>query len=153
PEFPFPPGDIPDVRDRGTLFEDVVALQTGRQSLSTDASQPELVRTVFATPNIVRVLGLHVEHGRDFEDRDATPLPAPPAAGVASGPSAARPAGAPPSGPPAPAPPAVALPPPNFTVILSHEFWQRHYGGDVSIVGRSIDLGNATATIVGVLAP
>ncbi len=145
-EFPMPTGDVPDVKQRGTLFEDLVALQTGRQSLSTDASQPEQVRTVFATPNIFRVLGLRIVQGRDFDAADATPPPAP-NGNVAVGAAANQAGQAGP--PPAQAPP----PPPVFTVVLSHEFWMRHYGGDVTAVGRSIDLGGATATIVGVVEP
>ncbi len=36
-------------------------------------------------------------------------------------------------------------------VILSHSFWQRRYGGDPGIVGRSITLNNAPINVVGVL--
>ena len=43
-EFPFPPGDIPDLREKGTLFEDVAVVQTGRQSLATQSDQPEQIR-------------------------------------------------------------------------------------------------------------
>src|SRR5262249_34516670 len=49
PEFPFPPGDILDLRARGTMFEDLATVTTGRQSLATDASQPEQVRTAFVS--------------------------------------------------------------------------------------------------------
>ncbi len=39
--------------------------------------------------------------------------------------------------------------------ILTHQFWQRKYGGDPGIVGKTVDFGNggARAQIVGVLAP
>ena len=139
PEFPFPPGDIPDLKDRGTMFEDVVTLQTGRQSLSANSAEPEQVRTAFASPNVFRMLGLRIEQGRDFTDADATPNPPPP--------------------PPVPAAPgapasAIAQPaPPVFTVVLSHEFWQRRYGADPGAVGKSLDLGGATAVIAGVVEP
>ena len=47
-----------------------------------------------------------------------------------------------------------APPPPLPNIaILSYEFWQRRYGGDESIVGKSIEFGNGRADIVGVLAP
>jgi putative ABC transport system permease protein len=37
-------------------------------------------------------------------------------------------------------------------VILSHGFWQRRFGGDRGIVGRTIDINARPATVVGVLA-
>ena len=39
-----------------------------------------------------------------------------------------------------------------LTVILSHGFWQRRFGGDRTMVGRSIDVNTRPATVVGVLA-
>jgi putative ABC transport system permease protein len=38
-------------------------------------------------------------------------------------------------------------------VMLSHGLWQRRYGGDPSIVGRSILVGDRARTVVGVLPP
>ncbi|MCI0622124.1 MAG: ABC transporter permease [Acidobacteria bacterium] len=38
-------------------------------------------------------------------------------------------------------------------VVLSHELWRRHFGGDGSRVGRTISLGGEPFTVVGVLAP
>jgi putative ABC transport system permease protein len=37
------------------------------------------------------------------------------------------------------------------TVILGHGFWQRRYGGDPSIIGRTIHINAQPSTIVGVL--
>ncbi|HEY5079837.1 MAG TPA: ABC transporter permease [Opitutaceae bacterium] len=36
-------------------------------------------------------------------------------------------------------------------VILSYKFWRSHFAGDPSVIGRSITLNNAPASIVGVL--
>ena len=36
-------------------------------------------------------------------------------------------------------------------VILSHGFWQRRYGGDLGIVGRTVDVNARPAMVVGVL--
>ncbi len=36
--------------------------------------------------------------------------------------------------------------------ILSHGFWQRRYGGDLGVVGRTIEVNSRPAEIVGVLA-
>ncbi|MEO8075840.1 MAG: ABC transporter permease [Acidobacteriota bacterium] len=37
-------------------------------------------------------------------------------------------------------------------VVLSHRFWQRQFGGDGSVVGRSISLNHRPATIIGVVS-
>lgn len=39
----------------------------------------------------------------------------------------------------------------DFDVVISHGFWQRRFGGDPAIVGRTIQLSDAPATIVGVM--
>jgi predicted permease len=36
--------------------------------------------------------------------------------------------------------------------VLSHEFWQRRFGGDRSAVGRSLTLNGASFTVVGIMA-
>ncbi|MBX3733769.1 MAG: ABC transporter permease [Verrucomicrobiae bacterium] len=38
-------------------------------------------------------------------------------------------------------------------VVLGHGFWQRRFGGDVSVVGRTIQLNDQSHTVIGVLAP
>jgi putative ABC transport system permease protein len=38
------------------------------------------------------------------------------------------------------------------TAVLSHSFWKRYFGGDVSVIGRSITLDEKPYTIVGVAA-
>ena len=38
------------------------------------------------------------------------------------------------------------------TAVLSYAFWQRHFGGDGSVVGRTLNLNNKPLTIVGVTA-
>ncbi len=38
-------------------------------------------------------------------------------------------------------------------VVLGHGFWQRRFGGDASVVGRTIQLNDQNHTVIGVLAP
>src|SRR5687768_5759123 len=118
-DFPFAPGDFKDLRDQGgEVFSGVAAVQTGRQTISDDASRPEMVRMAFVTSNVFDVLGLRPALGRTFVDADGTPQPPPP-------PQAAPQPGALPAAPAQPQTPPL----PNI-VMLSHEFWQRRYGGD-----------------------
>jgi putative ABC transport system permease protein len=149
-----PPGDFWEMRQRQTLMQDVAAFTTGRQAVSGDGRPPEQTRTAFVTTNFFSLLGARIVEGRNFVESDGTPnqpppqQAAPPPAGAAGGPSAAPP------------PPPL----PNM-VILSHEFWQRHYGGDRSILDTMITLAppppgppgpNNTAftvRVVGILEP
>jgi putative ABC transport system permease protein len=36
-------------------------------------------------------------------------------------------------------------------VVLGHDLWQSHFGGDPEVVGREVRLGNVTHTVVGVM--
>ncbi len=36
------------------------------------------------------------------------------------------------------------------TVVLSHEYWEREFGGDPAVLGRSLDIDRGTYTVVGV---
>lgn len=38
-------------------------------------------------------------------------------------------------------------------VVISHALWQRSFGGDPSLIGRSIRLNGATATVIGIMTP
>jgi putative ABC transport system permease protein len=39
----------------------------------------------------------------------------------------------------------------QYVVLLSHGFWQRHFGGDPGVLGRSITLDDRPYTVVGVM--
>ena len=132
-DFPFPPADYHDLKQEATLFEDFAAVVTGRAPLTDGDGEPEQIRTAGATPNLFTMLGVRMAVGRNFNESDGTPLGPPPGDGLAA------------QGPPPPAIPA--------SVILSHEFWQRRYGGDRSVVGKFIDLGGQRSQVVGVLEP
>ncbi|HEY2905649.1 MAG TPA: ABC transporter permease [Vicinamibacterales bacterium] len=130
-DFPFSPPDFRELKQHVAAFEDVAAVTpAGRVPIGGDGGQPEQVRSAGATTNVFTMLGARIIAGRDFIASDGE-APPPPPAGAA---------------PPPPIP---------LSAILSYEFWQRRYGGDMSVVGKTIDFGggNGRAHIVGVLAP
>jgi predicted permease len=137
-DFPIAPADVPDLRAGGTGFEGLAGVGTFRQALTGDDGEPEQVRVAGVTTNIFSLLGVPVALGRSFNDEDGAPEP----------PQPQQPQGAPPA---ANAPP----PPPGLPdqVILSDAFWRRRYGSDRGIIGRTINLGNGPAHVIGVLAP
>ncbi|PYR61959.1 MAG: permease [Acidobacteria bacterium] len=137
PDWPFSPPDYRDMRQHTTAFADLAGITpAGRVPIGGDSAEPEQIRVAGATPNVFRLLGARIAIGRDFTEDDAMPQPQPPAG-----------AAQPPGQPPPPRLPAIA--------IISHELWQRRYGGDAAIVGRTVDFGGGggRAHIVGVLAP
>jgi putative ABC transport system permease protein len=137
-DWPFAPPDYRDVKQQATaVFEDLAGLiPAGRAPFSEQSGEPEQIQVGAATPNIFRVLGARVLLGRDFIEDDATPQP--------QGPAPGQPAAAGPVAPP-PRLPAIA--------IISHGFWMRRFGGDPQVVGKSVELGQGRAQIVGVLSP
>jgi predicted permease len=38
-------------------------------------------------------------------------------------------------------------------VVIAYAFWQRRFGGDASLIGKSLDLNGASYTLVGILRP
>jgi len=137
-DFPVGPGDVPDVRNGTTVFEDIAALQTGRNVPYTDKDgNAQLITVAGATPNIFKLLKVPVVFGRDFTKDDGTPNP------IIQVPPGAQPQAA----------PQTPQPPPLPTIgIISYDFWQRAFGGDPSVVGRTITVGRPVQ-IVGVASP
>jgi len=129
-DWPFSPPDLRDLQQQSTgVFDDIAGMiPAGRVPIAGLGQEPEQIRVGGATPNLFRLLGAHMVAGRDFVADDAIAPPALPNQAAA------------------PAQPPVAA-------ILSHAFWQRRYGGDPSIIGKDVELGNGHARIVGVLAP
>ena len=134
--FPWAPADFHDLRSQATVFSDVAALTTGRLVVVNESGEgdAEMVRTGNATPNLFRMLGARVVVGSDFTDADGMPL-------LSVDPAAA------------PMAQAQQSPPPPPKAILSNEFWQRRFGGDPSIVGTVVSLGDVRIEVVGVLEP
>ena len=74
-DFPFSPANFLDLKRQNTSFEDIAAVTPPGGSISIRGETPEAVQNMGVTPNILRVLGHQVLHGRDFTDADATPAP------------------------------------------------------------------------------
>jgi putative ABC transport system permease protein len=132
-DFPLPIPDLRDVRESATTLAAVAGITAGgRVSLGADTGEPEQIRSAGATTNLFQVLDVQMFLGRDFSDADGTPLPPPPQ--------------------PAPgATPQQGPPPPPAVAIISHRLWQRRFGSDPNVVGRTIAFGNGRAQVVGVL--
>ncbi|HTL93936.1 MAG TPA: ABC transporter permease [Gemmatimonadaceae bacterium] len=133
--FPMSPADFRDLRATTKTFSQLAGVSTFKIPFAGDGYEPEQVPAAFVTTNLFSVLGTHVMMGRDFVDADATPQPPPPN-GATGGQASA------PQAPPLPA-----------IMILSYEFWKRRYGGDASIIGKSLELGGLKAQVVGVAQP
>jgi putative ABC transport system permease protein len=131
--MPFSNENFADLRNgsRGA-FEDMAAVRTFRQVIPGEDGAPEQVRLGIVTTNFFEVMGATIALGRDFEDADGLPQPQP----------QLPPGGGQPASPP----------PLPVVAILSHDYWQRRYGGDPGAVGQRLPAG-PRPEIVGVLAP
>jgi putative ABC transport system permease protein len=122
--WPTSPPDLRDYQEQVAGFEQLEAVFTFAQPLTGGQGEPEQVEIGAVTPGLLAMLGAQPVAGRLFITEDAAPI------------APDTPAG---EGPPA-------------MVVLSHELWQRRYGGDPGVVGRTIDLGQG-AQVVGVVEP
>ena len=138
-DFPFSNEEFIDLRDTARdAFEDFAAVVTFRQTLPREDGSQEQVRGAAVTTNFFRMMGGRIAMGRDFIDADGLPQPqvAPVNVGAAI-----------PNPPPGP-------PPLPLIAILSHDYFQRRYGGDAKVIGQTMRTnGNIKPQIVGVLAP
>jgi predicted permease len=129
-DWTFAPGDLKDLADQTPAFSGVTGLQAFNVPLTIENAPPRQLRAIGATPNVFTVLGVRPRHGRLFRPED----------------------GAVPPPPPADAPQGQAAPPLQMAV-LSYELFRDQFGGDSSIVGTNITIGNNPWHVVGVLEP
>lgn len=130
-DLQFSNADYIDLRE-GTkqAFEDFAGVFTFRGVLPAEDGRPEQVRQAIVTTNFFRLMGAKIVVGRDFQDGDGLPQAAP-------------------------APGGAQVPQLPFIAILSHEYFQRRFGGNTSILGRPMVSGGGqpAPVVVGVLAP
>ena len=138
-DFPLSNADFLDLRNGAKdNFEDLAAVQTFRFTLPGLDGTPERVRAAAVSINFFHMMGGSIIAGRDFQESDGTPQQAPPAAPGGNGPAAN-------------APPRLPK-----MVILSNEYFQQRFGGDRSIIGKTLPVAAANGPapiVVGVLAP
>jgi putative ABC transport system permease protein len=131
-DWPFSNVDVFDLRNGAkTTFEDIAAVNTGRRIMPREDGASEQVRVASVTPNFFRLLGAKIVAGRDFTEDDGRSQPQ----ATDGGPSGE----------------VRELP---TIAILSHEYWQRRYGGNMAVLGKGMSRGGSGGPqIVGVLAP
>ncbi|HEY8412570.1 MAG TPA: ABC transporter permease, partial [Pyrinomonadaceae bacterium] len=138
-DFPLSNVDFLDLRNGAkNNFEDFAAVNTGRITLPALDGTPERVRIAGVSTNFFQMMGGSIVAGRDFQDSDGAPQPAPPAAPPGNAPAANQQAQLP------------------TMAILSNDYFQQRFGGDRSMIGKPLPVSAAFGPppiIVGVLAP
>jgi putative ABC transport system permease protein len=129
--IPIAPGDMPDLLDHATAFENIAAASALPGPFVGQDGKPEQIIVASVTPNFFTLLGKHIAFGRNFVAADATPGPPPQMDNGRLVPQN-----------PANQPPAMT--------ILSHAFWLRRFGADSSVVGKTVKIFGGPATIIGV---
>lgn len=128
--FPYSPPDWRDLSETADLLVGIAAYNTFNNTLKGLEGEAEQVTAAGITNNFFDVVGVRPYIGRTFDAADA-------AFSLQDVPE----------GTPFPqntfAPPKVAL--------LSHELWQRRFGGDEDILGQVMDLGGNQVEIVGIM--
>lgn len=127
-EDPVSNADFFDLRD-GThaVFNDLAAIMVFRTVVSRENGSAERISKGQVTTNFFHLLGTQIVYGRDFTEADGIPKnPVPP-----------------------------PFPPPDGSVaILSYDYFQRRYGADPKVIGRTLFGTSGTGPqIVGVLQP
>lgn len=117
--------EVLDYRTRTQTIADVAAWSTGQVNLTGDG-EPVRIGAAFVTANTFAVLGSAPIIGRTFEEADAAVPDGGDGAGSGNVPRA---------------------------VIISHGLWQRRYGADPAIIGRSILADGSAVDVVGVMPP
>ncbi len=115
------PANLFDWQERNESFEDIGAYmgsdskEAGLANVFlTGDGEPERLRSLYVTGNLLSVLGVSAAQGRTFTPEETF-------AGN------------------------------HRVVVLSHDLWQRRFGGDPSIVDQTISINGANRTVIGVM--
>lgn len=117
--------DFLDYRNETTLFEGFAGAFALKGTI-TGEGPPEEIMAAWTSENMFGILGVTPALGRDFTLEDAAPIDfedfTNPNAELAPG-----------------------------AVILTDGFWRRRFGGDPSVVGRTIEMDGLGSVVIGVL--
>ncbi len=122
PRYAMSQPEFMDYKGLTRVFENAAAYTgasltlTGGCSATAGACEPERVRGIAATRDLLPVLGVAPARGRNFEGDEGRTGREP-------------------------------------VVIVTHEFWQNRFGGDPSLLGRSLTLNAVSRRVVGILPP
>jgi putative ABC transport system permease protein len=123
PHAPVAAPDVVDFRTQASSFESIAVTNNVPEVALTGDGDPEQIRMAAVSGNFFATLGAVPFLGRDFlPDEDPQIAPGPPQPGAA------------------PAP-----------MILSYDLWQRRFGADAGIVGRTIRVDDRPQIVVGVM--
>ncbi len=117
--------DFLDYRNETTLFEGFAGAFALQGTITGDGPAEEIM-AAWTSENIFEILGVAPMLGRDFTLEDAAPIDF----DDFTNPNATLAPGA---------------------VILTYGFWQRRFGSDPSVVGRTIQLDGLGSVVVGIL--
>jgi predicted permease len=126
-QFWVSPPEYFEFRELNQSFASVGAYTTGEVNL-TAGDRPLRVRSASVDDGLLTTLGIQPIAGRLFSKGEAD----------LSGPA------------PKPGAPPVPLPP---IVILSHELWQRAFGGQPGIVGQTVQVNGLPREVIGIMPP
>jgi putative ABC transport system permease protein len=126
PHHALDPGDLQDLRDRTTLFEEFGArhFEVWEETL-TGGAEPIPIIAAEVSLNLFALLGTEPVMGRTFVIDDV--------------PSADRTGG------------RDTVPVPMVGVMVSHGLWQRQLGADPGVIGRTMEVNKRLVRIVGVM--
>lgn len=125
PNAPVSGPDFLDFKEQATMFEEFAGAIAIEGTITGDG-RPEQVMMGWTTDNLFQVLGVRPFMGRDFEPADGTPID-----------------------PKDIMDPTYELPP--GSLMLTHGMWQRRFGGDPEVVGKSLQVDGQACLVIGVL--
>jgi putative ABC transport system permease protein len=110
--------------DRARTLETIALYRIGEQTM-TDRGEPERIRVARVTPSLASVMEVPPIAGRWFAADEGAPAPII----------------------------TPATQPVSETAVLSYRIWMRRYGGDRSLVSRTVSLDGVPTEVVGIMPP